>query len=129
MEPFKIMILIIVALAFSILMYSLTFNLWFFRKEESIKGDKDFVIYSILKIAYECYDKNLNLKGSVICGKIQISSNEDISKEEILSRLDKRRIEENKFFVESLRKNSKVIIRYENGNIFIEEEKYESISS
>jgi hypothetical protein len=128
MEPFKIMILIIVALAFSILMYSLTFNLWFFRKEEAIKGDKGFVIYSILKIAYECYDKNLDLKGSVICGKIQINSNEDISKEEILSRLDKRRIEENKFFVENLRSNSKVIIRYENGNIFIEEEKYESIS-
>jgi hypothetical protein len=129
MEAFKIMILIVVAISFSILMYSLTSNLFFFRKEEVIKGDKDLVIYSLLKIAYECYDSNLNVKASVICNKVQINSNEDILANEILSRLDKRRINENKFFAEDLRANSKVIIRYENGNIFIEEEKYESVSS
>jgi hypothetical protein len=110
-------------------MYSLTSNLWFFRREEKIEGSKDLIISEILKLAYDCYEKNLNAKGSIICGEFQVSSKEDISATEILSRLDKRRINESNFFVDDLHANSKIIIRYEKGNVFIEEERYESVSS
>jgi len=129
MDTFKTLVLIIVSISFAFIMYSLTSNLWFFRKEEKIEGSKDLIISQILKLAYDCYEKNLNARGSIICEEFQVSSKEDISATEILSRLDKRRINENNFFVDDLHTNSKIIIRYENGNIFIEEEKYESVSS
>jgi hypothetical protein len=129
MDTFKTIVLIIVSISFTFIIYSLTSNLWFFRKEEKIEGSKDLIISQILKLAYDCYEKNLNARSSIICGKFQVLSKEDISATEILSRLDKRRINENNIFVDDLHAGSKIIIRYENGNIFIEEEKYESVSS
>jgi hypothetical protein len=129
MDTFKTLVLIIVSISFAFIIYSLTSNLWFFRKGEKIEGSKDLIISQILKLAYDCYEKNLNTRGSIICGEFQVSSKEDISATEIFSRLDKRRINENNFFVDDLHASSKIIIRYENGNIFIEEEKYESVSS
>jgi len=129
MNALKIMALIIVSISFAFIMYSLTSNLWFFRKEEKIEGSKDLIIYRILQLAYDCYEKNFNLKGSVICGEFKIVSKEDILANEMLSRLDVRKIDKKNIFVENLRANSKVVIRYENGNIFIEGEKYERISS
>jgi len=129
MNAFKIMALIIVSISFAFLMYSLTSNLWFFRKEEKVEGGKDLIIYRILQLAYDCYEKNFNLKSSVICGGFKIVSKEDILASDILSRLDTRKIDKKNIFVENLRANSKVVVRYENGNIFIGEEKYERISS
>lgn len=129
MDVFKTIVLIIVAISLTFIMYSIASNLWFFKKEERISGSKDFVISKILKLAYDCYQRNLNVKRSVICEKIQILPNEDISADEIFSRVDERKISRDNFFVEDLHVGSKVIIRYENGNIFIEEERYESISS
>ncbi len=129
MDIFKTMVLIIVAISFTFIMYSFVSNLWFFKKEERISGSKDLVISKILKLAYDCYQRNLNVKRSVICEKVQVLSSEDISADEIFSRLDERKINRNNFFVEDLHVGSKVIIRYENGNIFIEEEKYEGVSS
>jgi len=129
MEPFRTFMLIIVALSFAFLMFSLVSNVWFFKKEDSIKGSKDLVIRKILQLAYDCYQKNLKVRGSIICAKIQISSTEDIFSGEILANLNRKKISEENFFVEDLHADSKIIIRYENGNIFIEEEKYESVSS
>jgi len=129
MDLFKTTVLIIIAISFIFIVYSLVSNLWFFKKEDKISGSKDTVIFQILKLAYNCYQKNLNIKRSVICEKIQVFPNENISADEIFSRLDERKINRDNFFVEDLYVGSKVIIKYDNGNIFIEEEKYESISS
>ena len=129
MDLFKTTVLIIIAISFIFIVYSLVSNLWFFKKEDKISGSKDTVIFQILKLAYNCYQKNLNIKRSVICEKIQVFPNENISADEIFSRLDERKINRDNFFVEDLYVGSKVIIKYDNGNIFIEGEKYESISS
>jgi len=129
MNTFTTIVLIIVAIFFALLMFSLTSNLWFFKKEEKIEGSKDLIISQLLQLAYKCYQQNSNVKGSVICNKMQIFSNEDILADEILSKLNTEKINKDHFFAEDLHANSKVIIRCENGNIFIEEERYESVSS
>jgi len=129
MSTFKMMIFIIISLWISLIIYTLTSNLWFFRKEDRIGGSKELIISQVLRLAYSCYEKNFNVRGSVICERMEIVLNEDILASEILSKLDRRKISEDDIFVEDLSANSKIIIRYENGKIFIEEEKYEVISS
>jgi len=129
MSAIKLIVFIVISLFASLTFYTLTSNLWFFKKDNKIVGSKDSVISKILQLVYSCYEKNINVKASVICERITIASNEDISAIEILSRLDKRKIEEDNVLVEDLSSNSRIIIRYENGKIFVEEEKYEVISS
>ena len=129
MSAIKLIVFIVISLFASLTFYTLTSDLWFFKKDNKIVGSKDSVISKILQLVYSCYEKNINVKASVICERITIASNEDISAIEILSRLDKRKIEEDNVLVEDLSSNSRIIIRYENGKIFVEEEKYEVISS
>jgi len=129
MDVLKTMVLIIVAISFSLLMYYLTSNLWFFHREEKVSGSKDVIISEIVRKIHDCYQKNLNVKYSVICYRFSLSSNEDIYASEIISKINTNIVPVNNVFPEDLHSNSKVIIRFENGNIFVEEEKYESISS
>jgi len=129
MDVLKTMVLIIVAISFSLLMYSLTSNLWFFHREEKISGSKDVIISEIVRKIHDCYQKNLNVKYSVICYRFALSSNENIYASEIISKINTNIVPVTNVFSEDLHSNSKVIIRFENGNIFVEEEKYESISS
>ncbi len=129
MLEFKTIMLTIVAIALIFLLISLTSNFWFFYKENKIKGSKDWIVSKILSEAYKCYSSNLGKKESIICSVLEINSQEDILADDITSKLDTSKISLDNFFAEDLPAKSKVIIRFENGKIFIEAEKHERVGS
>ncbi len=124
---FKEIVLIIIAISITFIGIFLTSNLWFFHKEEEIGGSKEFVVNEILRKVYECFERNNGARKSIICFDLMIKSNEEIFCNDIKERIDEKKINPSNIFCEDLGKEGKVIIRYENGKIFVESEKYERI--
>lgn len=101
----------------------------FYPKEKiEIKGEKDLVLISISNYVHKCLEENRGKKGSFICFTIYFVSNEEISSTDIKNSLEKR-IDISKLNSEDLGISGEILIRYENGIIYIEKIKYERISS
>ena len=113
-------LLIFAGLVGLLLLFSITLNLLPSFKVKKLEGDKSFVIQQILRKSYDCFQKNYPRKESVICDRLTFSSREAIKSSDILESLDTSKLSKASLKAEDLGTNGEIIIRYENGIIYIE---------
>lgn len=114
-------ILILVASIVAIFIFiSIAINFFnIFYKQEVFEGDKDFVAEKIIEHIYKCYQDNYPRKVSKICYEFIIKSFDDIDSSYIINLIDEKKIDKNNLEIDNVPKNSNIIIRYENGKIYV----------
>lgn len=95
--------------------------------EKEIKGDRQFVVSSIVNLVYKCYEKNAGRRGSVICYQFSMNSRGEITSSDIEKQIDSSRVD--KVIAEDLGDSGEIVIRYENQIIYIEKVEHERIST
>lgn len=98
-----------------------------FQEESRIEGDKGYVLSSIARLIQECFEKYEGRKESFICSEFYMSSSEEISSSDLLDYIDPTRV--GRIRVEDLGRFGDIIIRYEDGIIYVERVEHERISS
>lgn len=130
METWNQFLLIFVAIAAMAVLIGLAVN--YFRinldQETMIEGDKQFVIGSILRKVYKCYDDNVGRKESVICNEFLINCTQPISSSDITGGIDSSKLENSSLVTVDIASKDEIIIRYENQIVYIEKVEHERIS-
>lgn len=95
-------------------------------KQVKIEGTKTYVLDTLAKLAKSCFERNTPRRASIICFELEFKSDGSISSSEIVERTGREGIPS---VADNIGDSGKIVIRYENQNIYIEKVKYERISS
>jgi len=117
---FERILLLIAGIVGMMILIGFTITHIYVRQESEIEGNKKFVIFRILSECYKCFEKNYPSKKSVICNVMTFKSSEPILASDLINNVDVSKLDKSRFKPEDLGKNGKIIIRYENGIIFVE---------
>ena len=124
-------ILIIAALASMLVIISIASNLlhpfWF--KPKRLEGNSEIIVPELLRYVYQCYEKNYGRRESVVCYELEFSSKDEITSSYILEKLDESKVSKNSLVVEDLGRKGLILIRYENGKVYVKKVENERISS
>lgn len=122
---------IIVGVASLFIFIILSYSLLFIPKSSKIElgGEKSLIVYSLVDYIYKCFEIGESKRKSIICNYIKFNSSDEISKNDILSKLNPFRIDKERVLVNNLGSNGEIIIRYERGYVYVEKVEHERISS
>ena len=115
---------LLACLVAAIVLLSITSKLFPHPQKTELKGSKLEVLRDLAKIIQQCYSK---CSKNVVCKHLKINS-EKITAEEILNSLDYSKLGA-EVRVEGLSEKCEIVIRCENGILYVEKVKYERISS
>lgn len=121
---------VIAGMIFLYITFSIAFNIFRLRESNAeIRGEKSYIIDIIVEEAKRCLDKRGSLRTSFICKNIRFYSDSDILSGDVLNSAIKKGLDTSRISVEDIGRSGEIIIRYENGKIYIERVKHERVGS